>query len=168
MKVRRIVAALHLQHPQGGRVAAIAELARRNEAELLGLFIEDIDLLHFAALPFACEVGAASALGRGIDVAAMERIMRVRADELRSRLAEALAGEHVSWSFRVERGSLPRRLLAAGIEQPGPTLLLPPQVDLGQPAQVVCFDELTEPRLQSVFQGRRPVLIVPRGPASGA
>ena len=168
MRVRRIVAALHSQHPPGGRVAAIAELARRTQAELLGLFIEDIELLHFAALPFACEVGAASALGRGVDVAAMERLMRLRADELRSELAEALAGDHVPWSFRVERGTLPRRVLAAGIEQPGPTLLLPPRADLDQEAQVVCFDELTEPRLRSLLQGTRPVLIVPRSPASGA
>jgi len=168
MKVRRIVAALHLHDPPGGRVAAIAELARRNQAELLGLFIEDIELLHFAALPFACEVGAASALGRSVDVAAMERFMRVRADELRTELADALAGEHVPWSFRVERGTLPRQALAAGIEQPGPTLLLPPQVDLDQKAQVVCFDELTEPRLRSLLQRRRPVLIVPSSPASGA
>lgn len=88
VRVRRIVAALELKRRPADGLEAIAELARSMEAELLGLFIEDIGLLHFAALPFACEVGAASAVPREVDFDAMEHSMRARAEELRLALAE--------------------------------------------------------------------------------
>ena len=160
MKIRRIVAALQSQRPASERVPAIAELARRSDAELIGLFVEDIELLHFAGLPFAHEVGASSALRRKVDVGTMERLMRARAEELRSALAAALANDAVRWSFRVERGTIPRQVLAAGMEEPGPTLLLPPEVDLDQDVESVPVDELTEARLRDILQGTRPVLIV--------
>ena len=160
MKVRRIVAALQLQGPASERVPAIADLARRMEAELLGLFVEDIDLLHFAALPFAHELGAASAVRRPVDVGAMERLMRARAAELRSALAEALVEAPVQWTFRVERGPVPRQVLAAGIEEPG-TLLLPPGVDVKEEIEAVPAEELTEARLREILRGTRPVLILP-------
>ena len=159
MKVRRIVAALQPQRPASDRVPAIANLARRMEAELLGLFVEDIDLLHFAALPFAHELGEASAVRRQVDVSAMERQMRARAEELRAALAEALEEAPVQWTFRVERGPVPRQVLAAGMEQPD-TLLLPPGVDLEEEIEAVPAEELTEERLREILRGTRPVLIV--------
>ena len=162
MKIRRIVAALQSQRPASERVPAIAELARRTEAELLGLFVEDIELLHFAGLPFAHEVGAATAQRRKVEVAAIERLMRARAEELRAALAAALENDTVRWSFRVERGTIPRQVLAAGMEEPGPTLLLPPGVDIHEEVESVPIDELTEARLREVLRGTRPVLIVPR------
>lgn len=129
------------------------------EAELLGLFIEDLELLHFAALPFAREIGAASALAREVDLAGMERLMRERADDLRRSLAEALASGQVSWSFRVARGTVAGELLAAGKEAPGPTLLLPPGSDLEAEPEVVTLAGLTESRLRELLRGARPVLI---------
>jgi hypothetical protein len=160
MKVRRIVATLQPQRPARERVPAIADLARRMEAELVGLFVEDIELLHFAALPFAHEVGGASALRREVDVAGMERMMHARAEELRAALAEALDEGSVQWTFRVERGPLPRQVLAAGIEQPG-TLLLPPGVDPDEEIEALPAEELTEARLREILQRTRPVLILP-------
>jgi len=166
MKVRRIVAALQAQRPASDHLAAIADLARRMEAELLGLFVEDIELLHFAALPFAREVGAVSALQREVDVAGMERLMRARAEDLRVALAGALANKQVPWSFRVERGTVARQVLAAGVEEPGPTLLLPPGVNIDEQIEAVPFEELTEARLGEILRGTRPVLILPREAAS--
>jgi hypothetical protein len=165
MKVRRIVATLQPQRPARERVAAIADLARRMEAELLGLFIEDIELLHFAALPFAHELGGASAVRRQIDVDAMERVMRARAEELRTALVEALDAAPVQWTFRIERGLVPRQVLAAGIEQPG-TLLLPPGVDVDEEIEAIAADDLTEARLRELLRGTRPVLILPGGAAA--
>ncbi len=163
MKVRRVVAGLRPQRRPRGDLEDIVELARSMEAELLGLFIEDIELLHFAALPFAREVGGATAMRREVDVAAMERFMRSCAEELRSGIAEALGGAPLSWSFRVARGTIPGQLLAAGIEQPGPTLLLPPGADIDEEPLVVPADELTEESLQQLLQGARPILILPAG-----
>lgn len=161
MKIRRIVAALQPQAPANERVAAIAELARRTEAELVGLFIEDIELLHFAGLPFAHEVGAVSALRRKVDAVALECLMRRRAAELRAALAAALVNDPVRWSFRVERGIFAATVLAAGIEQPGPTLLLPPGVDTAKEIDPVPIAELSEARLREALRRDRPVLIVP-------
>jgi hypothetical protein len=160
MKVRRIIATLQPQRPASDRVPAIADLARRMQAELLGLFVEDVELLHFAALPFAHELGEASAQRRQVSVDTMERQMRARAEELRAALAEALVRTAVPWTFRVERGPVPRQVLAAGIEQPG-TLLLPPGVDLDEEIEAVPVEELTEARLREILRATHPVLILP-------
>jgi single-stranded-DNA-specific exonuclease len=69
---RRIVIALESGIPEPELEAAVA-LARGLDAELLGLFVEDLDLLRFAALPFAHEIGLASAVRRRLDPAALER-----------------------------------------------------------------------------------------------
>ena len=164
MRVRRIVAGLHPRRHPGDGLQEIAELARSMEAELLGLFIEDTVLLHFAGLPFTREIGAASGLQREIDVAAMERLMRVRAEELRGRLADALGASAVPWSFRVARGTLAQQLLAAAIEQPGPTLLLPPGSDIDEEPCIVPLAELTHERLSELLERARPILILPPEP----
>jgi len=92
---------------------AVAEAAAALEAELLGLFLEDVELLHFAGLPFAREIGASSAQQRGLDVQTMERRLRFQAEEARRALAAAVEGKPLRWSFRVERGSVPAQLRKA-------------------------------------------------------
>ena len=92
---------------------AAAALAARVGAELTGLFLEDDSLLRFAALPFAREIGLASAARRATGVGAMERALQALAREARRMLASAAARQDVRWSFRVERGAAPEALLAA-------------------------------------------------------
>ena len=104
MNIRRITV---VQEParSARALGAVVEAAAALEAELLGLFLEDVDLLHFAGLPFAREIGA-SARPRGLDVQTMERRLRSQAQEARRALAAAAEGKPVRWSFRVERGSV--------------------------------------------------------------
>lgn len=90
---------------------AVAQAAAALEAELTGLFVEDVELLHFAGLPFAREIGAFSA--RALDVGTMERRLRSQAEEARRVLAAAAEGKPLRWSFRVERGSVPARVRSA-------------------------------------------------------
>ncbi len=90
---------------------AVAQAAAALEAELTGLFIEDVELLHFAGLPFAREIGAFSA--RALDVGTMERHLRSQAQEARRALAAAAEGKPLRWSFRVERGSVPAQVRSA-------------------------------------------------------
>lgn len=116
MKIRRIVVGLDPSAPGRGALEAAATLAGRAQAELLGLFIEDADLLQLAALPFAREVGFASATGRALDVAGLERRLRLLAAESERALAAAAGRIAVPWSFRVARGSLIAALLAAAAE----------------------------------------------------
>lgn len=97
-------------------LAAAAALAGQVGAELVGLFMEDLDLLRFAALPFASEIGFASAARRKPDVGAMERSLRALAERARRRLEAAAAESAIQCSFQIRRGMSADALLAAATE----------------------------------------------------
>ena len=77
--LRRIVLGLGVQE-SAPAVAMATELARALRLRLLGVFVEDIDLLRFAGLPFAREVCLSSATSRPLDALAMTRALQQRAD----------------------------------------------------------------------------------------
>lgn len=112
MSVRRITV-LQEAARRGQALDLVADVAAALQAELLCLFVEDIDLLHFAALPFAREIGVSSATSRGFDVETMERSLRSKAEEARRAFAAAAGAATVRWTFRVARGSVPEQLRAA-------------------------------------------------------
>jgi K+-sensing histidine kinase KdpD len=113
VKIRRIIVGLQPAARSRAVLEAAADLAESMEAELIGLFVENADLLHFAGFPFAREVGFTSALGRPLDVEAMERSLRAWAEEAHRTLASVAGRTSVRWSFRVTRGSLTAEMLAA-------------------------------------------------------
>jgi len=123
MTRRRIVVALESGVPDS-ELEAAAAFARSLDAELLGLFVEDLDLLRFAALPFAHEIGVASATRRRLDPASLERDLRAHAAEAERRLAGAAARERVPSAFRVARGVAQAELLAAAAESASDVLRL--------------------------------------------
>jgi nucleotide-binding universal stress UspA family protein len=93
-----------------------AELAAHRGTELLGLFVEEEDLLRSAGLPFAGEIGPTSAALRPVDSRSMERRLRARAGELR-RLLETLVRRHaIAGSLQVARG----RVVAQALANAGP------------------------------------------------
>jgi hypothetical protein len=162
MKARRIVAGLDPRVPRDAMLREFAALASELEAELIGLFVEDVDLLHWAALPFAREVGYPSAVPRDLSVKRMERFFEAQAQEMRRACEAALKSSTVSWSFRVVRGSHAEQLLGAAVEAAVPTLVVPPGADPRAEAQVVKRDELTEQGLRDLLsRTRRPILILP-------
>lgn len=110
MSIRRITVVQESAQAARG-LDAVAETAAALEAELAGLFVENVELLHFAGLPFAREIGAFSA--RALDVRTMERRLRSQAEEARRALAAAAEGKPLRWSFRVERGSVPEQVRGA-------------------------------------------------------
>lgn len=113
MKIRRVIVGLEPAMRSRALLEAAACLAESMEAELIGLFVENADLLHFAGFPFAREVGFTSALSRPLDVEAMERCLRAGAEAARRTLASVAGRTSVRWSFRVARGSLTEEMLAA-------------------------------------------------------
>jgi hypothetical protein len=115
-RIRRVIVGLDPVQQSRALLEAAAELAGRMQAELLGLFVENQDLLHFAGLPFAREVGFESATRRALDVESMERTLRALAREARQALESAAEGTRVQWSFRVVRGVPAAELLAAAEE----------------------------------------------------
>ena len=116
MTLRRIVVALDTGPRARAALEAAAQLAARMQAELVGLFVEDLELLHFAGLPFAREVGYPSATLRPLDVAAMQRALRAAAQDVQRTLAAVAARGPLSWSFRTARGAVRAELRAAAAE----------------------------------------------------
>ncbi|MGD9788492.1 MAG: hypothetical protein AB7U30_11140 [Sulfuricellaceae bacterium] len=95
-------------------------LASRLQAELHGLYVEDIDLLRLAGLPFARTVGHASARPQPFDFASLERAFRQQAERMRTLMEEMADRERLAWSFQVARG----RLMDAMMGQSGSADLL--------------------------------------------
>jgi hypothetical protein len=115
MNLRRIVLGLGLQESSAA-MALATELAGAMHLELLGLFVEDIDLLHFAALPFAREVCLSSATSRQLDADSMVRALQQRAAQVRRTLHRRLEGQSIQWAFEVVRGPVMPMLLAGAQE----------------------------------------------------
>lgn len=113
MSPGRIVVTLETHPLAKNAVDAAASMAARLQAELVALVVEDIQLLHFAALPFAREVGRVSAHNRELDVATMERSLRSLAADAERWLAAAAARAPMQWSLRVTRGARVAEIVAA-------------------------------------------------------
>jgi nucleotide-binding universal stress UspA family protein len=114
--IRRILVALDASPHSLAALEAAAELAAGLKAELLGLFVEDINLLRLAELPFAREMGVFSTTRRRLDILEVERELRAQASRARRALAIAAGRAQVPWSFRVARGVIAAELLAAASE----------------------------------------------------
>ncbi len=100
--LRRILVALDVSEQSRAALESAARLAAALKAELVGLFVEDVELLQLADLPVARLIGP-----RGtavLDAATMRRALKVQADEARRTLAHAAEHWKVNWSFRVTQG----------------------------------------------------------------
>ncbi|HEV2423345.1 MAG TPA: universal stress protein [Terriglobia bacterium] len=116
LAIRRILVALDSSRHSLAALEAAAELAAHTEAELFGLFVEDINLLRLARLPFASQVSATSAAAESVDPERMERELRGQAAQARRALAAVAERARVPWSFRVARGEVVAELIAAAEE----------------------------------------------------
>jgi len=114
--LRRILVVLDASSHSLVALQSAADLAAKVGADLLGLFVEDANLLQWAGLPFAREVGGVAGVARRLDSPAMERSLKVQAQ--RSRLALAAIAEpwRLRWTFRVVRGNVAEEVLAAAHE----------------------------------------------------
>lgn len=114
--IRRVVVLVDASPPSRAALEEAAELAARRGTELLGLFVEDEDLLRSAGLPFAREIGPTSAALRPVDASRVERRLRAQASELR-RLLQGLTRRHaIAGSLQVARG----RVVAEVVAHAGP------------------------------------------------
>jgi nucleotide-binding universal stress UspA family protein len=114
--IKRILVALDESAHSRAALEAAAAMAARLDAELLGLFVQDLELVQLAQLPFAREVGLTSAGRRAIDPQSMELALKAQAQKAKSAL-EASARRHgLQCSFRVARGDVVTELLAASAE----------------------------------------------------
>jgi nucleotide-binding universal stress UspA family protein len=111
--IHRILVALDASPHSLTALSTAAELARRFEAELIGLFVEDINLVRVTQLPFAREVSWFSPMSRQIELDQLERHFRAQAALMRQALAAAAERENVPWRFRIVRGAVASEVLSA-------------------------------------------------------
>jgi nucleotide-binding universal stress UspA family protein len=114
--LRRILVALDASHHSLSALEAAADLAASLEAELQGLFVEDINLLRAAGSPVAWEVHYPYIAGARMDQARMERQLRAQATQAQRALAAACKHRRIKWSFRVVRGEVTSQVLEAAAE----------------------------------------------------
>ena len=111
VQVRRIVVAADASAPGRAALDAAIRLAQRLEAELEGLYVEDINLRRLAELPVAREFRFA---GAARDAAAIAEDLRNEAMRLRRAFEEAASRARVQASFRVAEGQIEHGILAEG------------------------------------------------------
>lgn len=109
---RRIVVAVDRSEQARAAVEAAADLARRLRAELIALFVEDVDLVRSAQLPFVREIGV-NAEVRELDLPGIERRFRSESREAREACERAAGRCRVALRFDVVRGSVVREIVAA-------------------------------------------------------
>lgn len=154
--IRRILIALDASPASIAALEAAGALAARVDAELLAVFIEDVNLLNLAGLPFATEVGLLSAGARPLTPEEMERYLRDQGARARVALNEIAERLRLRASFRVARGQIVSELLAAAMD-----------VDLlalgAMSTQMLRRAWLGSTAQAMLTQSKRPLLITPRG-----
>jgi nucleotide-binding universal stress UspA family protein len=116
VRARRILVALDGSPESRAALAAAARLAVSTGAGLAGLFVEDVELLRLAGLPFAREAGLSSGVFRRLAVSDIELRFRVSAERAREALREVAEGSGLVSSFRVTRGRVVPEILRAASE----------------------------------------------------
>jgi nucleotide-binding universal stress UspA family protein len=116
LDIRRILVALDASPQSLAALEAATQLASRFEAELIGIFVEDINLIRLAHLPFAREVSRFSATPRHLDSPQIELQLRARARRVHQAMAAMTKDTGLRWSFRVARGVISVELIAAALE----------------------------------------------------
>lgn len=113
MAVRRILVALDASPHSLAALDMAVDLAASMEAELAGLFVEDVELLRMAESPCAREIPYSAATGTALSRSLMERKFRAQSEQIRSAVAAAAHRAQVPWSFRIVRGQVTSALQAA-------------------------------------------------------
>lgn len=112
-EVRRILVALDASPNSLAALREAADLAASLGAELIGLYVEDINLLRLADLPFARETGTFTYTSHNINRQQIEQHLRSQARQARRALQTLAENRRLRWSFSVVQGVIARELLAA-------------------------------------------------------
>jgi nucleotide-binding universal stress UspA family protein len=114
--VPRILVALDASPHSLAALRAAAELAADLDAELVGIFVEDINLLRLSDLPLASEVTIYTTTSRRLNRQEIERQLRSQARMAQRALEEIARRRRVRWSFQVAQGIIASELLAAAAD----------------------------------------------------
>ena len=111
----QVLVALDSTSDNRSAMRAAVALAARLRVQLLGLFLEDTNLLRLADLPFAREIRPWSAQERPLTEQDLLLSLRALAARTEMELGRMAGKAKVRWSFRVERGPRLQLLMNAGV-----------------------------------------------------
>ncbi len=157
---RRILVGIDASSASLDALAAAASLAARLGSELAGLFVEDEDLLRFAALPFGDIIRSPGGERERLDRASAEAALRAIASHAREALERTASYHRVTCSFRVTRGQVVREVLAAA---EGADLVVLGAAGHGRPAR----GAVGETARAAAARARASVLLLARGSRLG-
>jgi len=118
----RVVALLDDSRQSQAALAAAVALADQVSAELVALFIEDLDLLRCTAFPFSFEVGASTGLARPLELPELEASLGRQVQRITRAREQAVAGRELPHRLQVSRGQVVSEALAEAA--PGDVLVL--------------------------------------------
>lgn len=156
--IKRVAVVLDASMQSHQALLEAAELAASMQAELEGVFVEDINLIHLAELPFTREIRPASMTLDTFDPGRMKRELRSLARQEQYKLESIARDRGIAHSFRIRRGSVRTEVMATVTEVDVLTLCRSgPQVtEKLQQHKTTSVDRLTHfPALQA-----RPVVSV--------
>ena len=111
--IRRILVALDASPHSLAALQAAAELARLLDAELVGVFVEDINLIRLAELPISRQVSLYSTTPKNYGPEEVERELHVQAERARKALATMAQRARLRSSFQVSRGVITSEIIQA-------------------------------------------------------
>jgi nucleotide-binding universal stress UspA family protein len=115
-RIQRILVAIDTSQPSRAALRAAVDLARRFEGELVGIFVEDENLLRMAAHAFTREIRQFSSGKSECTSDDIQRQLRVRAREAEQLVTTYARRAGIPHSFRVVRGQVNRALITAAVD----------------------------------------------------
>lgn len=104
ISVRRILVPLDSSALSHRTLEIAADLAGTFEAELVGMFVKEANLLNLAELPFTRIIDRHSGERRDLSRDSMERALNALSEKARAMLGELARQKQISWSFEVRTG----------------------------------------------------------------
>ena len=172
-RVRRVLVALDASPGSLAAAGAAARAAALLRAELVGLFVEDLELLALSRSPLAHRIGALSSNIARVERRDLEQEMEVQARRARRALVRAAGRLGVTCEFRVVRGAVAEKIATearssdiVSLGRAGWTLRS--RRTLGRTARAL----LAEPGRRALFVERRdeihpPLVVVHDGSKAG-
>lgn len=107
----RVLILLDGSGPSLAALQAAAEIAIARNAEVLGIFVEEVNLLRSAGYGFAREVGGSSELVRPLQAEVLEARMRALAEQARRALAQVMTDRGLAQALKLCRGRVAEEVL---------------------------------------------------------
>lgn len=113
---RRVAIVFRGGDADAATLAAFKLFGTKSSAEVVGVFVEDVDVFRVAEIPYTREVYRLTSTARNLSTSDLEREVRVQAVRAESALRAIAEEAGVRWSFRTLRARLHSALREAARE----------------------------------------------------